>query len=178
MMRENLNAIKGCPEDPVYPGWCAPDKDGMRRIEDAVKSTRDFPEDFKIQYGCPSPPKEEAAKKDRPLASPCLLPYVHELKSWTMFFEDIMSGARTSDIRFTGDRRFKVGDTMILREWDPVVNRYTGRAIDVTITYIQQNKSNPCAISHQALNDDYAVLSIKLKPKTLPTHLPKQMYVD
>ena len=87
---------------------------------------------------------------------------VHTLKSWSMFFSDILTGARTSDIRCTDDRRFKVGDFMMLREYDPVKADYTGRSRMVEITYIQTNKSNPCAISHDALRDDYAVLSIKL----------------
>lgn len=86
----------------------------------------------------------------------------HILKSWSMFYSDIISGVRTSDIRCTSDRRFKVGDEMILKEFDPVKFEYTGRSAMVEITYIQTNKSNPCAISKDALRDDYAVLSIKL----------------
>lgn len=89
------------------------------------------------------------------------LPVTHELKSWTMFYKDIITGDRTSDIRYNGDRRFKVGDFLLLKEWDPVANVYTGREHTVKITYIQTNKSNPCAISHLALHDDYVVLSIK-----------------
>lgn len=87
---------------------------------------------------------------------------IHTLKSWSMFYSDIMTGDRTSDIRCTDDRRFAVGDLMILKEFDPVKQVYTGRQCQVKITYVQQNKSNPCAISHHALADDYAVLSIRL----------------
>lgn len=86
---------------------------------------------------------------------------IHTLKSWSMFYRDIESGIRTSDIRCTDDRRFYVGDTMVLKEFDPVKFEYTGREQEVEITYIQTNKSNPCAISHDALKDNYAVLSIK-----------------
>lgn len=86
----------------------------------------------------------------------------HELKSWSMFFGDILTGKRTSDIRSTEDRRFLVGDILELHEFDPVKGTYSGRKQDVEITYIQQNKSNPCAISKDALADNYAVLSIKL----------------
>lgn len=85
----------------------------------------------------------------------------HRLKSWTMFFKDIATGERTSDIRSTEDRRFQVGDTLDLQEFDPVTFNYTGRYLYATITYVQTNKSNPCAISHLALADEYAVLSIK-----------------
>lgn len=88
-------------------------------------------------------------------------PVAHIVKSWSMFFEDILSGERTSDIRFN-DRRYAVGDTMLLREFNPVNSTYTGREQMVLITYMQQNKSNPCAISRDALKDGFAVLSIKL----------------
>lgn len=54
---------------------------------------------------------------------------------------------------------------MVLKEWDPVKNLFTSRTQLVEITYIQQNKSNPCAISHLALADDYAVLSIRKVPE-------------
>lgn len=85
----------------------------------------------------------------------------HVVKSWTMFFSGIIDGSRTSDIRFN-DRRYAVGDTMLLREFDPVKGAYTGREQPVVITYLQQNKSNPCAISHEAIQDGYVVLSIRL----------------
>ena len=84
----------------------------------------------------------------------------HIIKSWSMFFTDIISGERTSDIRLN-DRRYAVGDRMILEEFNPVTNTYTGRVHAVRITYMQQNKSNPCAISRDALKDGYVVLSIK-----------------
>lgn len=87
---------------------------------------------------------------------------IHKLKSWTLFYNDILSGIRTSDIRCTDDRRFLVGDQMELNEFDPVKFEYTGRQQMVEITYVQTNKSNPCAISNDALRDNYAVLSIKL----------------
>lgn len=86
----------------------------------------------------------------------------HVLRSWTMFFNGILDGTRTSDIRKTDDRHFLVGDYLLLQEYDPVEECYTGREQRVQITYIQQNKSNPCAISHLAIADGYAVLSIKL----------------
>jgi hypothetical protein len=85
----------------------------------------------------------------------------HVVKSWSMFFRDIITGERTSDIRLN-DRRYAVGDTMLLQEFDPVKQEYTGREVVVAITYMQTNKSNPCAISHVALDDAYVVLSIRM----------------
>lgn len=94
-------------------------------------------------------------------------PITHTVKSWTLFFNDILSGERTSDIRYTGDRRYHVGDFLNLREFDPVKQEYSGRSALAKITYIQQNKSNPCAISDKALANEYAVLSIKLVSQSL-----------
>jgi hypothetical protein len=79
-----------------------------------------------------------------------------------MFFQDIKSGDRTSDIRCTDDRIFQVGDYILLDEFNPVKFTYTGNQLCVKITYIQQNKSNPCAISREALAKNYCVLSIKI----------------
>lgn len=86
----------------------------------------------------------------------------HVVKSRSMFYKDILTGERTSDIRNTDDRRYVVGDRMELNEFDPVKFTYTGRKQLVEITYVQTNKSNPCAISNEALANNYAVLSIKL----------------
>lgn len=86
---------------------------------------------------------------------------VHELKSWSMFYQDIILGDRTSDIRSEEDRDFRVGDYLRLLEWDPVKGAYTGRRALVQVTYLQRNKSNPCAISREALAEGYCVLSIR-----------------
>lgn len=96
-------------------------------------------------------------------------PVTHVVKSWETFFRDIITGERTSDIRLN-DRRYAVGDFLLLREFDPIAQSYTGREETVEITYIQGSKSNPCAISHRALADEYVVLSIR--------RLRKVFYVD
>lgn len=97
----------------------------------------------------------------------------HMVKSWSMFYKDIASGIRTADIRLN-DRRYAVGDILELNEFDPAKFAYTGNKMDVEITYIQTNKSNPCAISQFALHDDYVVLSVK-KVKKLTVY---EIYVN
>jgi hypothetical protein len=86
---------------------------------------------------------------------------LHIRKSWSMFYEDILSGIRTSDIRSEDRGQFHEGDELLLREYDPVKGVFTGREQVCLITYVQRNKSNPCAISRDALKDGYCVLSIK-----------------
>ncbi len=44
---------------------------------------------------------------------------VHELKCWPTSFWPISDGSKTGDLRFTGDRLFKEGDLILMREWRP-----------------------------------------------------------
>jgi len=68
----------------------------------------------------------------------------HELKVWPEYFEAIVDGSKTFEVR-RDDRGFQVGDTLVLREWDPNVKEagvdwyapaYTGRELKREVTYI------------------------------------------
>ena len=59
----------------------------------------------------------------------------HELKTWPEYFGAVLSGEKTFEIR-NNDRDFQVGDVLALREWCPDIGKYTGRALDVCVTYI------------------------------------------
>src|ERR1043166_3715297 len=86
---------------------------------------------------------------------------VHELKCWPQFFRAIEEGRKTHDLRRSDDRRFRVGDQLLLREYDPSSGTYTGRTLSVEITYITSAEL-PCALSKDALNPAFAILSIRL----------------
>ena len=58
---------------------------------------------------------------------------MHELKIWPEFFEPVLNGKKTFEIRID-DRGFKIGDDLLLREYQS--QTYTGREIKKTITYI------------------------------------------
>ena len=60
---------------------------------------------------------------------------MHEVKSWPEFFQEISNG-KPFDVR-KNDRRYTVGDTLRLREYDDRKGSFTGRVIDRRITYIQ-----------------------------------------
>ena len=60
---------------------------------------------------------------------------IHELKTWSVPFEAVIGGNKTFEVR-RHDRPFRVGDTLRLREYDPVSRSYRGRACDVDVTYI------------------------------------------
>ncbi len=58
----------------------------------------------------------------------------HELKLLPQYFNDVENGIKNFEIR-KNDRDYKVGDTLLLREWD---NEYTGREITRKIDYIHK----------------------------------------
>jgi len=62
-------------------------------------------------------------------------PKIHELKCWPTFFDAIDKGKKTFEVR-KNDRDFQVRDILILQEWDPVEERYSGRLIFVEVVYI------------------------------------------
>lgn len=59
----------------------------------------------------------------------------HELKSWPEFYQAVVEKRKTFEIR-RDDRGFKVGDYLVLTEWDDELSCYTGRAMVVEVTYI------------------------------------------
>lgn len=85
----------------------------------------------------------------------------HELKSWVGLFEPILKGEKTHDLRVM-DRDYKVGDFCLLREYEPVTCKYTGRLALVKITYITSGRDQHCAFSPFALHPAMAILSVRL----------------
>lgn len=85
----------------------------------------------------------------------------HNLKCWPVFFEAIVDGRKKHDLRRADDRKFRVGDLVRLREFDPAARLYTGREQIVEITYITM-KDVPCALSEQALHPAFCILSFTM----------------
>ena len=59
----------------------------------------------------------------------------HTLKCWPEPFSETVAGRKNFEYR-KNDRGYKVGDTLILREWLPDYLAYTGREITVKVTYM------------------------------------------
>jgi hypothetical protein len=81
---------------------------------------------------------------------------VHELKTWPQFFGVVKSGDKKMELR-KNDRLFKVGDDLILKEWDPVEGKCTGRICRRRITHIYEGTG-------WGLLPGFAILSIKKLP--------------
>lgn len=59
----------------------------------------------------------------------------HHLKTWPSYFAAVADGRKTFEAR-KADRDYRVGDTLVLKEWDPETHQYSGREVRRTITYI------------------------------------------
>ena len=59
----------------------------------------------------------------------------HRLKTWPEFFDAVERGVKNFEIR-KDDVDFRIGDVLILQEWDPGPKRYTGRECQRRITYV------------------------------------------
>jgi ASC-1-like (ASCH) protein len=59
----------------------------------------------------------------------------HKLKIQPQYFEAVFSGEKSFEIR-KNDRNFQVGDTLLLQEFIPETQSYTGQFVERKITYI------------------------------------------
>ncbi|UPW82747.1 DUF3850 domain-containing protein [Lysinibacillus sp. Ag94] len=80
-------------------------------------------------------------------------PMTHELDSYIEQFEDIVKGLKTFMCGFD-NRSFRVGDILKINEYDRDAILYTGRFVEVRVTYLQQGGEN-------GLPEDFIIMSIK-----------------
>lgn len=65
-----------------------------------------------------------------------------EKKTWPEMFQKILDGEKTFDLR-VADFEVEEGDILVLREFDPKTNQYTGRSVEKTISFVlRTNKLN------------------------------------
>lgn len=62
-----------------------------------------------------------------------------EKKAWPELFEKVKNGDKTFDLRLD-DFRCKIGDILVLREWDPKRKEYTGRVLEKKVTFVLKSK--------------------------------------
>ncbi len=83
----------------------------------------------------------------------------HDLKTWPEFFADLMIGDKTFELR-KNDRDFKLGDTLLLREWNPKTKEYTGRRALRRIVYMLAQRAGAGCAADFGLREGYAILGI------------------
>jgi ASC-1-like (ASCH) protein len=77
----------------------------------------------------------------------------HRLKTWPEYFKAIKSGAKNFELR-KDDRHFKIGDILILQEWE--FDKYSGNTLKVEVTYLFHDDGT------LGLMQGYCIMSIKL----------------
>ncbi len=83
-----------------------------------------------------------------------------EKKIWPVFFERILSGKKTFELRLD-DREYNEGDVLVLKEWDNEKSTYTGRVIKKEITYVLHTKDMKYWSEEEIKNKGFVVLSLK-----------------
>lgn len=77
----------------------------------------------------------------------------HELKTETQFFDAIISGKKTFEVRYN-DRDYQLGDLLILKEYYPHLKKYSGNETTRRITYILEG-------GQFGIDDNYIVMGIQ-----------------
>lgn len=62
-----------------------------------------------------------------------------EKKVWTKYFDAILTGKKKFELRLN-DWECKEGDVLVLREWDPEIQKYTGRQVEKKVSYVARFK--------------------------------------
>jgi uncharacterized protein YqfB (UPF0267 family) len=80
---------------------------------------------------------------------------VHKLKIWPQFFEAILSGEKTFEVR-SNDRDFQQGEFLQLREFDKTKQSFTGRTLLRRVNYVAKNL--------HGVDPNFVVMSIERWP--------------
>ena len=63
-----------------------------------------------------------------------------EKKIWPQYFEKILSGDKKYELRLA-DWECNPGDILLLQEWDPETENYSGREIKKEVSYVIKTKN-------------------------------------
>jgi len=80
---------------------------------------------------------------------------IHELKCWRGPFAELLAGRKTFEYR-KDDRRFEVGDSLVLRQWDEVVQAYTSERVNT----LHARVTHILRASNFGVPDGFVVLSL------------------
>ncbi len=75
----------------------------------------------------------------------------HELKIHPQYFKDVFLNLKKVEIR-KNDRNYQEGDILILNEWNPETQSYTGNQVKRKVTYIVKDVAG--------LDPNYVILQI------------------
>lgn len=82
---------------------------------------------------------------------------IHNLKTWPRYYQRMIAKEKGFEVR-KNDRDFQTGDQLILQEFDPVENKYTGDDRMFDVTYILHGGSF-------GIDPEFVVMSVTLTPQ-------------
>lgn len=60
----------------------------------------------------------------------------HDLKTWPEYYAAVADGFKPFEVRAEDNRRFAVGDTLVLCEYEPFTQQYTDKSLRCRVTYV------------------------------------------
>jgi len=88
-----------------------------------------------------------------------------EKKVWPEYFQQILDGKKTFELRLN-DFEINEGDILVLKEWDPEKQEYTGRTLERKVGYVghwQINDLTRFWAREEIDNKGIQIISIKEK---------------
>ena len=85
---------------------------------------------------------------------------LHELKIWPEPYRAVRLGTKRFELR-RDDRGFEAGDKLLLREWNPETETYTGRALTVGVYFILRDAEA------FGLHPDFCAMSIAFESEEI-----------
>lgn len=113
----------GGPEEQLYGhayGFGRHCRDQVAAVRPAVDPTRPLPDSAPVQASVSHITDDTRA---------------HALKTWPQYWRAVQDGSKTFELR-RDDRSFQVGDVLLLQEWDPDTEGYTGRELRRQVSYV------------------------------------------
>ena len=83
-----------------------------------------------------------------------------EKKAWPEMFQKVLDGDKTFDLRLA-DFACKIGDILMLKEWDPETKQYTGRTVEKEISYVLKTKDLKFWSQEETEKYGFQVLALK-----------------
>ncbi len=112
------------------------------------------------KFGVDSFAREMKAARKQPTAEPGSgSRMTHDLKTWPQFFDSILSGEKTFELR-KNDRKFHVDDVLLLREWHPADMEYTGRTISKRVTHLLHHDPDAGCAATFGLKPGFVIMSL------------------
>lgn len=85
-------------------------------------------------------------------------------KIWPAYFEKVASGKKKFELRLA-DFKIKKGNILLLEEWDPETQKYTGRKVKARATYVLKIKDLPFHSEAEIKKYGLQVIQIELAKK-------------